>query len=894
MSNNTISAFRLLLSLASSSTSPILSISLSDDAAIEQLLSDIPNCMVFCFFGVSTFWLFMRKRVNLLAILIYLATFLAFLAGILDLIQILARGPVNIDKGLGIDTSITVVMNTREVLLSLGRGAIFLFFWQFIAEKPRGEPPPNPMLATNNRTSYGPRDDTHSASWRRWGVLGWILQYGLLLASVSIPVLQIIWRIINSDTIYVVESTIEVIVTGLFLLKVFLNIFLSPLTPWWKPFRFYMIPILALLFNLALSIGNLLSDRFTDTTLGRFLQAVELYILILFVMINAFYKVPTRPPRSRRSKGTSSFINQKPRDFSLPPPVLMGGGGGGGSGSGDAKDAMSPYFTTNVDAPITRSSRISRLSDWMIPRRNSVFERSAFRSSWRDSPDSEGRNSEVVDTVPRTSLDKLVPQPQPDRTELPTLSAKPSLQQLAIKSEPSTSFRVPTPDPAPVATVVPTPLPIAVPVPAPVPSPVPSPRAKSPSTIAPSFPPSPSPATARDSRPSTTFSFSYYGMERGSRRSLVNPPFMEAASRQDTPSPIYGLNGIINVPPEYRDSGISLNNRGSGNSFDELLRQQTELDKSIAALRLFSPQSDVTTFEESDIRVPAISSPPRSPLGSPGGIGSQPELPEFLRKESSSGSERVKSSTTRSSSQKHDSASEFSLSIFPEPPAPASLTPTRASFAALRSQRNSLTARRADVPSLAPTSPNQVGVRTDRFGSNGTQYDVTSFIGDLTSPGTGLRPGSTFKNSGLSDVESEDEGSTSFVEESARPLMLASAVPMISKVPTSRDSKLAEQGPATASSGIASPTQDYPVLKPFLLGNVTSYPSVSSPLAAQSRVSGPRRPARGRLALPSQPRLAISAPRPRESSLGESEDQYRYERPRKPPALNLSPVDTAP
>jgi len=161
-------------------------------------------------------------------------------------------------------------MNTREVFLSLARGAIFLFFWTFIAEKPRGEPPPNPIL-DNNR--FTPREDTHSASWKRWGILGWILQRGLFLASLSVPILQIIWRIIDSDVIYMVESTIEIIVTGLFLLKVFLNIFLSPLTPWWKPFKFYFVPVAALLLNLALAIGNLVSIRFTDTTLGRFLAS---------------------------------------------------------------------------------------------------------------------------------------------------------------------------------------------------------------------------------------------------------------------------------------------------------------------------------------------------------------------------------------------------------------------------------------------------------------------------------------------------------------------------------------------------------------------------------------------------------------------------------------------
>ncbi|THU91752.1 hypothetical protein K435DRAFT_780546, partial [Dendrothele bispora CBS 962.96] len=851
---------------------------LTDDAALEELLSDIPNFSVgIMAFGVSTFWLFMRKRISLLATLIYLSALLGFVAGIFDLIQLLARGPTNIAQGTGIDTSITALVDTREVLLSLSRGAIFLFFWSFIAEKPRGEPPPDPTL--NN--SLTPREDTHSASWKRWGLLGWVLERGLLLASISVPILQIIWRIINSNTIYTVESTIEIVVTGLFLLKVLLNIFLSPLAPWWKPFKFYLIPIVALLLNLGLAIGNLVCIRFTDTTLGRFLQSVELYILILFVMIDAFYKVPTRPPRSsRKIKGTSSFITPKPPDFSLPPPVSMGGRDTkepndpiGSSGS------YGPYFTANVNAPMTRSSVISRLSSWMVPRRNSVVPSSSnLRSSWR-----EDQNSEKIDPNSIYEVQRYTPTPSV-KVDLPP--QQPIQPEIAKSPEVATKLISPQVDPVPEPASVPAPVPD--PTPAAISTPDP------PLTIATNYnvPPSPPPEIEiiRESRPSTGFSFSYYGMERGSRRSLVNP---EVTSRQDTPSPIYGLNGIIN-PSSRRDSGISFQNRGSSNSFDELLRQQNELDKTIAALRLFSPQSNTTTFEES-------SRGPEFFTALEDDIQTVPHTPQTARPpvSSSLSSERVRSIATRSS-QRQDSMSEISLSNFPAPPAESALTPTRASFVALRSKRSSFAPRREDIPSLDPslapsfpTSPNRIGARADRFGSAGTQYDVTSFIGDLTSPGGGgLRP-SVLKNVGLSDVESEDEGS--FVQQSARPVVLESAVPVLSGPTVSTDELKSEpEPPATASSGAISPTREYPVLKPLFLGNVTTYPTVSSPLTSQSRVAGPRRPARGRFGLPSQPRLAISAPRPRESVGTSDNEAYRYENPRRAPTVNPSTGDVAP
>lgn len=213
---------------------------------------------------------------------------------------------------------------------------------------------------------------------------------------------------------------------------------------------------------------------------------------------------------------------------------------------------------------------------------------------------------------------------------------------------------------------------------------------------------------------SATVSFSsYYNMPE--RESEMPPPPSLARSGND--SPIYGLNGIIgrfDTPPpvEVDSSRLSVQPRSparaSETSFDELLRQQNELDRSIAALRLFSPRESTISFDE-----PPMTRPP-------------------LKKSIS-----VAASTSSGVRADTSSArSEFSLSIFPEPPMQTTSflrpqvapdvphTPPLVPQAEENANQGSF-----ELPSSIPTSPVRPGLAHTRFDSAGTQYDVTSFIG---------------------------------------------------------------------------------------------------------------------------------------------------------------------
>lgn len=135
---------------------------------------------------------------------------------------------------------------------------------------------------------------------------------------------------------------------------------------------------------------------------------------------------------------------------------------------------------------------------------------------------------------------------------------------------------------------------------------------------------------------------------------------------------------------------------------------------------------------------------------------------------------------------------------------------------------------------------------------------------------------------------------------SLRPLALPAEILPKPEIENSQEEPLANE--ARVDQGItdeedkdvnttAEPTRktSYPQLRPFFLGNVTSTPAVSSPLTtAGSRAPsaapiGPRKPATGRLALPSQPKLAISGPRP--SSMNQNQTPGAFESPRPPPSF---------
>ncbi|KAK0496386.1 hypothetical protein EDD18DRAFT_1166232 [Armillaria luteobubalina] len=278
----------------------VASLSVNDGTA--SVFVDISLiCAGFTAFGISTFLLAMIQ-VDLPSLYLHISTLLAFAVSVLDLNQLSARSSHSIF--LDFDAySGRGLFYTRELSLALSNGFRFMYFWMLVVERRRDEPP----LTLQDRSAESePRYRAHSTSWQRWGYLGFILKWGLLALTVVIPIMQIVWRIFQRryGVAYTVESSVEIVASSLFILKLFFNVILSPLShslgsPWWLRFLSYLGPISRFI------------DRpwvpFSETALGRFLQALELYILIAFLLMDILYLTPAMRRLQVRKLQTSSF-----------------------------------------------------------------------------------------------------------------------------------------------------------------------------------------------------------------------------------------------------------------------------------------------------------------------------------------------------------------------------------------------------------------------------------------------------------------------------------------------------------------------------------------------------------------------------------------------------------
>lgn len=208
--------------------------------------------------------------------------------------------------------------------------------------------------------------------------------------------------------------------------------------------------------------------------------------------------------------------------------------------------------------------------------------------------------------------------------------------------------------------------------------------------------------------PTTGISLTYYTMDLqnpemasvldGQEESIgaVNPPVYQS-DEQNNPRNT-SRTSLLVQPPSHRGPSFT--------SFEELIRQQNELDRSIAKLRLLSV--DTTN----------LSPPEEATSNSPSPAGDT----------TTSAKSRPQSTLRTDSLSPH---SEFSLSVFPAPP------PRPESMARETRFSKPVVLRRKlpqppissfnQVPSAVPESPSQRGV-VARLTSGGTQYDVTSFI----------------------------------------------------------------------------------------------------------------------------------------------------------------------
>jgi hypothetical protein len=452
---------------------------------------------------------------------------------------------------------------------------------------------------------------------------------------------------------------------------------------------------------------------FTESTLGRFLLAVEFYVLVVFVLLAAFYDYV---PKSTDPNPNSTFEGvpqiKRVSTFRVKPPVIDN------PAARDISYQNHPYGDGRPERP-SRSSATSRLSSWIVSRRMS--RRYSMSSGdrvqlWNQNEAERGESAVekiVIDRVsagnsPIGQLREVQNGKGP--VVITTLN---DIQHSAVgrslsRWTPTASGRNSPSDNLYLKNT-----------------------AKNDFTSAALSPP------RLPGFESATYSIgSYYG--GGSGKSAPNtPPPAVTGHRID--SPVYGLNGIVIGPNPGRETpGSTARSRSSTVSFTELLRQQTELDNSIAALRLLSPQQETRRDSKVHFDLPAD---PTSPNGAKdvNRSNSSVEMPSSMR-------------------------SEFSLSNFPEPPLtfaattngqPSPTSTLTARFDKDEEQRSRSLSKSDGVaglpiprmpilsdfpssPHSLPDSPGRDSGDTDNMSVNmsrmkvhsaGTQYDVTSFIG---------------------------------------------------------------------------------------------------------------------------------------------------------------------
>jgi len=279
--------------------------------------------------------------------------------------------------------------------------------------------------------------------------------------------------------------------------------------------------------------------------------------------------------------------------------------------------------------------------------------------------------------------------------------------------------------------------------------------------------------------------------------------------------------------------------------------------------------------------------------------------------------------------------SEFSLSSFPEPPMtftatangiPSPTSAFKAHFDSDEQQPKSRTKTDSvafpripalnDYPSIPQSMPNSPGRSSSDTGnmpsgisrmkvdSAGTQYDVTSFIGNLTTPG--FKKGPAFDNMTVIDSDdgvSELNGSTPRTTMSTSPMTPNGALSSLS--PTDVEKPMPALPPLATTSALG-PQTDAPnqqVHKRNISANVLPSLSIDSSSDRQGNTSphlltgdnvaraaevvgasGKRRapPAGG---LPARPRLAISGPKAPPLDGKGDQAPSAFEKPRRPPLI---------
>ena len=413
--------------------------------------------------------------------------------------------------------------------------------------------------------------------------------------------------------------------------------------------------------------------KFTETMLGRFLQGIDFYILVLSSLLMVFG--PLTRPRSARLPAFHPLSPKQPASsFNVPPPDVS-------TPNLSAVGALPDLLMTQRPR-VERSSSAAKLSEWLVSQRKRLSSLS-YRGGGQDEmnvqlwnqnraervqsfqDDSPTKDSDVFEKIygiyPDTSLGAEPFQLQPPPIGKPKLEA-PRLGRGLIQS-----------------------------------------------------------MTSR-----------YSDLD-------LSPPELVDRKLLQADSPVFGLSGIVrpSTGQSKMDSpqdSVTVADQDRSSDLSDLFRKQEELDSTIAALKLLGDSTDPpSTPSSKESREPStarsdftLSNFPRPPWvdGSDSeDIGEPPLSPSSAR-------------TVRQPRLRYNPPSISVDNV------PFDLIPPRIPAAIMEHNRT------LSVPiSESAESDLLMSARTPRFDSQGTQYDVTSFIGSKFLGLNGFPPFSRFHRS---------------------------------------------------------------------------------------------------------------------------------------------------
>ncbi|KAF9786129.1 hypothetical protein BJ322DRAFT_769803 [Thelephora terrestris] len=724
---------------------------LSDD--LNYVLADIPllavGILAFCTFT----FLALLKRLGILLTVLHLTVVTAFIASIIDLSQVLQREQSKRDLGPQMDS----LVKTREIGYALSNSLRFLFFWIFVAEPPKAE-----------RDTPNARAGTHSGNWDAWGIVGLALRWGSLCLTIIVFALQVVWRLDSRvdefTSAYLAESAIEVILSIILAFKILLNCSHCTIVSKGVCLLDYLGFLLSLNLSIGLGIANIIHLKFTETILGRFFQAVNFYLLVLFSLLAVF-----TPSWGSKSGHAPSFHQLSPR-----PPAS--------SFNVSALNVSTPdpsFVQPRFDSPVIpqtqadTSSHTRRLSGWLAIQRRRLSSLSRRGDSQVDINSQLWKQSQVERGLTyweNVSKDSAV------------LGKTYGNHDLYVDTDPVQHLAF---------------------------------------------------EKVKLEAPRFGRGFIKSLSSRYSNIDLPAPQMVDRKSWQ-AGSPVFGLNGIIR-PSTGESASVTVTGPDRSSNISDLFRKQEELENSIAALKLLqgptaqpsSPTSSKRSGEPSTTRSEfSLSSFPNPPWVTASDLHNPSELPQSRSHV-----------PTRNTKPLHLKAPGISVENVP-----FELVPPR--MPALMAERH----RTPSLP-MSETADSEVLVsaRTQRFDSQGTQYDVTSFIGNLTGGPTNDHPPPGHKKE-FSGSSTDTGDLTVASSGSLDPEQTATIV-------TLQQSKQTFEGSPLARMPVISPT-------------TTGFLPVT------------------RVTLPSRPKLDISQPQESDPQLRADVSPDIFERPRAVPPMH--------